>query len=168
MARPLKPSTPFAERLIEARGEMTREAAAAALGCLKDTLGGYERGRNFPDQATLAKIGEVYGVSLDWLITGRGQKCPAEAVQAPASAPATVDEELMAHVAEGIAGVYREENARIYPVPLVRAAARMYDDLVAAYDSPEERQVGLKGMLQQLRRELRSPGAAGANSKQVS
>ncbi len=144
----------------------SRAEIAEALGIPSSTLANYEQGRTFPDQETLAKMKDVLGVSLDWLVTGDANTRTPEAV--PTAVRAGVDEELMARVAEGIAEVYKAENARIYTGPLVRAAARMYDDLVAAYDSPEERQVGLKGMLQQLRRELRSPGAAGANSKQVS
>lgn len=73
MARPLKPATPFGERLIQARGKMGREAAAAALGIQANTLGDYERGRTSPNPDLLARIGDVYGVSLDWLIAGRGE-----------------------------------------------------------------------------------------------
>jgi len=80
---------------------------------------------------------------------------------------AQLDEALMNAVAEGIAEIYKAENARIYPLQLVQATSRMYADLVAAYDTPEERRIGLKGMLQQLRRDLRSPACGADTSKRL-
>ena len=159
MPRKLKPSTPFGERLIRARGDMSREAAGVALDLLVDTLGTYERGRAFPGHKTIVRIGDVYDISLDWLLTGREPMRPSKAAPPPPAATAAIDEELMNRVAEGIAEAYTAENARLYPLQLVQATSRMYADLVAACETPGDRQAGLKAMLQQLRRELRSPSA---------
>ncbi len=162
MARKLKPATPFAERLVQARGERTRPEVAEALGIPVSTLANYEQGRTFPDQETLAKMKEVLGVSLDWLVTGEEGERPAEAT------PSDFDETLLDRIANEIAEVYRAENARIFPLQLVNLAGRWYADLVAACATPEERSAGLKAMLQQLRRDLRSPQApGGANSKRL-
>ena len=70
MSRKLKPATPFAERLVQARGDRSRQEVAEALGCPVSTLANYEQGRTFPDQPMLAKMRDVLGVSLDWLLTG--------------------------------------------------------------------------------------------------
>lgn len=169
MARKLKPATPFGERLIQARGERSRQEVADALGCPVDTLGNYERGRTFPDQAMLAKMRETLGVSLDWLLTGEGEAhLDNVAIQPPTPPAGSFDEDLLDRIASDIAEVYREENARIYPLQLVQMAGRWYADLVAACPDPGERAGGLKAMLQQLRRELRSPQAPGsASSKRL-
>lgn len=180
MARPLKPTTPFGERLIQARGARSRDEVATEIGCPADTLGTYERGRAWPGQTTLIRIAEVLRVSLDWLITGKGEMRPLtpEAVKArldeleaaghirPMPGPA-VDEELLARVGEEIVELYRQENGRISQRQLARLQAQFYSDLVAAYDDPAERLVGLKGMIQQLRRDLRTPVAGGDSSKRL-
>ncbi len=44
MARKLKPRTAFAERLIAARGAMTRADFAVTLGLPLTTVAGWERG----------------------------------------------------------------------------------------------------------------------------
>lgn len=88
---------------------------------------------------------------------------------APAPAPSdAIDSRLLAAVHKGIAEIYKAENIRIYADPLADEVAGIYAELVATYDSAEDRQTGLKLMLNQLRRRLQAPGAAGANSKQVS
>lgn len=93
MARPLRPQNPFAERLIQARGEMSRVEVTQKLGVNIETLGGYERGKNAPPYSFLADIKDLYGVSLDWLITGKGEMRPSQAPvadpapTAPAAAP---------------------------------------------------------------------------------
>lgn len=129
----------------------------------RSTLETYLTGKAEPKASRLVAIAEAAGVSVQWLATGREPMRP----DAAAAQVASVDEDLMARVAEGIALIYKEENARIYTGPLVRAAARMYDDLVASCDTPDERHAGLKAMLQQLRRQLREPPAAdGSSGKQ--
>lgn len=80
-----------------------------------------------------------------------------------------IDRALLAAIHKGIAEVYRSENARISADPLADEVARIYDDLVAAYDTPDERLTGLKLMLHQLRRDLRATPAVGdGTSKQAS
>lgn len=78
-----------------------------------------------------------------------------------------IDRDLLAAVHKGVAEVYRAENARISADPLADEVARIYDDLVAAYDSPGERLSALKLALHQLRRGLQAP-ARGATRKEVS
>ncbi|ACI98503.1 phage-related hypothetical protein [Rhodospirillum centenum SW] len=75
-----------------------------------------------------------------------------------------VDEDLMGLLVDGIIAVYREENVGLPPRDLGRQAARMHADLVGAYDDPNDRKVAVKGMLAQLRRDLRE-APVGAESK---
>ncbi len=79
-----------------------------------------------------------------------------------------IDRDLLAAIHKGVAEVYRAENARISADPLADEVARIYDDLVATYDSPDKRLIALDLALHQLRRELRSPVAGGTSRKQVS
>jgi len=76
MARPSIAKTPFSQRLTavrEALGYKERKAFAVKLGMHPETLGGYERGDNFPDQAFLLRYKQEFSVNIDWLVTGEGE-----------------------------------------------------------------------------------------------
>ncbi len=156
MPRPLKPETAFSARLVDARRCMSREKFARLLEVPKSTLGNWERGRTFPPPEMLIKMAKVLNVSLDWLIAGCGERRPVMACgeSQPWSAP-RLDEELHGHIVEGVMTVYKEEEASLLPRHLGQHAARIHADLMAAYDAPEERQIGLKLALEHLRQELR-------------
>ena len=141
-------------------------AAAPIAGVSDEQLGKWRDGKSKPSFIGVAAMAQRAGVSLDWLWSGQIQPEPA---QAPPPSTGGIDKDLLARVHKGIAEVYREENARISADPMADEVARIYDDLVATYDSREERLTGLKLMLHQLRRELRTPPIAGtAKGKQAS
>ncbi|SDH29596.1 hypothetical protein [Roseospirillum parvum] len=77
------------------------------------------------------------------------------------------DEELHAHLVDGIIAVYREENVGLPPRDLGRLAARIHADLVAAYDDPDDRKVALKLALQHLRRDLRAAPTDGQSKRRA-
>lgn len=146
MARKLKPRTPFAERLIAARGQMARKELAARLEAPLTTVAGWERGVSFPPPEMLVRISGMLGVSLDWLIAGR-----APAGDASGTA---LDDALLARICEGIAELSHDEGGRISPAEQARLIARLYGDLVTAFDAGEERRIGLVALLRQVRREI--------------
>lgn len=149
MGRTLKPSTPFAQRLIEARGAVSRVELAGLLGCPVETLGNYERGRTFPDLAMLARLKRVLGVSLDWLLTGEGSM---RGIRDEGSSAYPLDERLLRQIAEEIVLLFEAEQRPLSPVDLVIMVAAWYNDLTVACRSAEEQVVGLRVMLQRLRR----------------
>lgn len=148
---------------------------ATRLCVNKNTIGNYERGERQPDSDFLARLRSEFGVSIDWLLTGEEPMMAADrqlvagpaaaSVQAAAAAstPAApvIDETLMGPIVEGISTVYKEEKVGVAPRHVGRLAARLHGDLVAVYDEPAERLVGLKALLQQLRRDLRATPDAG-------
>jgi hypothetical protein len=139
------------------------------LGVSLKTVQRYELDKTAVDAAFLQAICEKYpDISAAWLLTGKGEMHPPEVeTPAPQTQAAMIDEALIARIANGISTVYREENARISPVLLVQETTRVYADLVAHF-SPEDRDVGLKGMMIALRRDLRRPLIPGdANSKRL-
>lgn len=76
MARPETIKTDLARRLRAVReelGDPTREAFAGFLGVSTKTLGNYERGDNVPDAEALKAYKVVYGVNVNWLLTGDGE-----------------------------------------------------------------------------------------------
>lgn len=61
----------FAERLKAVREErgITQSQLAEALGVGRATIAGYEAGnRREPDYATLTKLADFFGISVDWLL----------------------------------------------------------------------------------------------------
>lgn len=91
MARPLKPKTPMAARLIEVRGVMDRDEFASLLGVPTSTLANYEQGERAPPIEVLRAIRQRTGVSLDWLIMGEGEMRPSQEIPpaSPEAAPPT-------------------------------------------------------------------------------
>lgn len=159
----------FRARLRDAvRSAGGPEEVALRAGIPRRSLGNYLAGPNEPKMSVLIKLCETLMVRVEWLATGEGPMRPGEEA-APAAAPAPapagrpgVDAALMRRVQEGVADVYKSENAKIYQGPLAEEAARVYNELVAACDDPADWQGALKVLLARLRRDLRAPPAAGA------
>ncbi len=147
------------------RAERSQKEFAEAFGVHEKTLAKYERGVTSPDSALLQAICDKHPeINPGWLLTGAGPMHHGAAGNRPVS---DFDEQLMEQIAHEIAEVYRQENGRLNGVQLVRATAHMYADLVDLYETTEERIIGLKALLQQLRRELRTPSADGGSGKRL-
>ncbi|WP_096701558.1 helix-turn-helix transcriptional regulator [Magnetospirillum sp. 15-1] len=167
MARDLKPKTPLAERLVAARLylQLGRDDLAKALGWNRSTLAKYEQGASQPDFGFLDRLQDGFGISLDWVITGRGVMCPDQDAAQPAAessaVPQGMDEGLLAAVIEGVIEAHGGELSRLPSPQLGRAIALMYADLVATYDSHADRMVGLRLALRNVCRDLLPPKAPG-------
>jgi len=147
-------------RIRQLRGDLSQVEFAAKLGVHKDLIGKYERGLSIPGGEILAKMRDVLGVSIDWLVTGWEPPPHWEADDETYLAKMKIDEELNARVVDGIARLYKELNIGLAPMDLGRLAARMYADVVNTFDDPDERRVGLKAFLAQLRKQLMEPANA--------
>lgn len=64
------------DRLAQVRGQLTQEAFAKSLGISLRTYIRYESEERLPDAELVAKVGEVYGVDMAWLITGKRAERP--------------------------------------------------------------------------------------------
>lgn len=141
-------------RLCGSVAELSRKSHLS-----RGVIGKYQNGESDPSRSRLIALAQAAGVRVEWLATGEGAMRPSDDEPKPAPAGG-IDRDLLAAVHKGVAELYRSENARISADPLADEVARIYDDLVGAYDTPEERQSGLKLALHQLRRELQAPAAA--------
>ncbi|MEK4233251.1 helix-turn-helix transcriptional regulator [Anoxybacillus sp. FSL W8-0703] len=63
----------FGDRLQELRNEMKlrQEDVAKKIGVGRTTYAMYEQGKREPDYETLLKIANFFGVSIDYLLTGK-------------------------------------------------------------------------------------------------
>jgi transcriptional regulator with XRE-family HTH domain len=155
----------LAERLKLVRGSLgfeRQEDFAERLGRSRNSISSYERGKAAPDGETLMRLASL-GINIQWLLTGEGEmlngsKTELAIPDRPPSSP--LDEDFLAAIADGVASVYKQENARISAGDKGRLIARIHNDLTAVYDDPDERLIGLKGALHTLRQGLRSTPAA--------
>lgn len=60
--------------MIEVRGFESRKAFSQRIGVNQFTLGNYERGSRLPDAGYLTFLAMSEGVSVDWLLLGRGNR----------------------------------------------------------------------------------------------
>jgi transcriptional regulator with XRE-family HTH domain len=62
----------FGARLKQARNrkEMTQEQVASRIGIDFTTISKYENDKSQPDNEILQKLAKLYGVSIDWLLSG--------------------------------------------------------------------------------------------------
>ena len=76
MSRAESTKRSFHNRVKEIRKsrDETQSDAAERFGLTQKTWSNYERGKREPSIDILERIGDVYDVSLDWLVRGRGSK----------------------------------------------------------------------------------------------
>ena len=60
-------------RELRASKTLTQRAVAVATGVTVATVTNWEAGR-IPDLSSAIKLADLFGVSLDWLVAGRGEK----------------------------------------------------------------------------------------------
>ena len=133
MARPLKPRTPLAERLIEVREKLgfkeNRSGFAEDLELLPDTLGSYERGVAAPSPEVLARYHKVFGVNISWLVSGQG---PALDDPSKAPAPSTeIDPLLMEALYKAVDRAYRDVGQRPPGHRIANAATTLFNVLLS-------------------------------------
>ncbi|WP_019221464.1 helix-turn-helix domain-containing protein [Bartonella senegalensis] len=82
MARPETESkTIFGKRLRYVRlalGDPSREALAKSFSMTKNSIAFYERGEREPNLSVLQTYRTLYGVNINWLLTGQGKMFDSE------------------------------------------------------------------------------------------
>lgn len=141
-------------RIRKVRAHLSQDAFARMLDVGLKTVQRYERDENRVDASFLQKICEKFpDISPQWLLKGQGP-ITLDANTFPNALGSVIDEMLLCRIAEGIVEIYHHEKTALPPILLVQMASRIYGDLLAAYETREERMIGMKGMLQRVRREL--------------
>lgn len=137
MARPMKPKTPFAERLIIARGDTTRDEIARLLDVHPGTYAHYERGDREPDLAFFELLSQRLDVDLNWLLTGVGEMRPRanarsnNAQQKPRPVLSLViDSELLKKIGRLLDALYADENGKLPADAKATEMARAYNLLL--------------------------------------
>jgi transcriptional regulator with XRE-family HTH domain len=169
MARPAKPKTALAQRLIELRGDHTKEEFATALGVNPGTYANYERGISEPKVELLDRIADLFNADLHWLLTGKPapNSRPTKAIaRAPASQSAVIDPDLLKQIARIITRAHAEAQIRLPADAQATELANAYNLLMAKAEDPADI-LELKSLLpwlethltKNLRQALKEPGA---------
>lgn len=66
----------LAERLRIVRGSMGQTEFAKKVGNSQSGISAYEKGQRKPDYETLIRVSKEFGVTLDWLLLGKGPMHP--------------------------------------------------------------------------------------------
>lgn len=141
-------------RIRDLRGTQTQAEFATQLMVSKNTIGMYERGERRPEAEVLARMHEVLGVDINWLLTGSGRmRRDEEPVKA--AEPAT-DARLIGRLTEGISRVFAETGQAAALHQIAERAARYHDRIVATVADPDDRLVEAGSVLAELRAELRA------------
>lgn len=67
----------LADRLRIVRGSMGQTEFAKKIGSSQSGISAYEKGQRKPDYETLIRVSTEFGVTLDWLLLGKGPMHPA-------------------------------------------------------------------------------------------
>lgn len=67
-------------RLLRQEAKLTQAVVADQIGISRSHLARIETGRDVPGRETLLAVGQIFGVSLDWLANGHGDPRPAMAL----------------------------------------------------------------------------------------
>ncbi len=71
----------LADRLRIVRGSMGQTEFAKKIGSSQSGISAYEKGQRKPDYETLIRVSTEFGVTLDWLLLGKGSMHPADQLE---------------------------------------------------------------------------------------
>lgn len=141
MARPAKPKTALAQRLIEFRGERTKEEFATALGINPGTYANYERGISEPRVELLGKLVELFEADLNWLLTGKVPSEVSGRLQISAEKKdksEVIDPDLLKQVARILERAHARAQIRLPADARAEELARAYNLLLAKAEDPAD------------------------------
>ena len=154
MARPAKPKTELAQRLIDVRGATPRDVFAKSLELVPGTYSNYERGDAEPSIAILQTIARNYGVNLHWLLTGGGGTTtdPSKAPK-PAKQPA-INQDMFRKVAQLVLTIHEAEGVKLPATALLDEQTGAYNALLSRAEDPTD-QAELESLLPWLETKLK-------------
>ena len=143
------------DRIRLLRSGLSQAEFASKLGVHKEMVGKYERCQNIPGGDILARMREVLGVDINWLLTGEGEMPPGLSTPSPTNSPGGINPDLYGRVTEAVSTAYKECGYTATLRQIAAEAAKIAADLSGPDLTPEELPAAIKGAMGQLRRRLR-------------
>lgn len=122
------------EKLRE-RKKLTQDDVAKKIGVARPTYANYERGEREPNRETLAKLADLFDVSIDYLVTGNNSAVDKDID------PEWLElwEEVQAKGLEIDAKAFLRTTARDgVTKSQLRNILRVYEDIAKRRDDPED------------------------------
>ncbi len=114
------------ERLRQLRGGISQLDFATKIGVNKELIGKYERGLNVPGGDILSRIHDATGVSLDWLISGKGNMLYNQ----PLSQRGSVNEVLLELVIQQVEQALEQSEVTLTRKKKVKLIAIIYELII--------------------------------------
>lgn len=133
-----EPKTPLGARLRGIRkklNDVEREKFAQSLGISKNTLAYYERGERTPDADVLERYRLIFGIDINWLLTGEGNMF-TNAATAPTSLR-IIDTNVLAEISGAVDDVYRSLGQHPSKKLITSVSADIYNAMLTA-DEPTD------------------------------
>lgn len=135
---------------IERAGGATRIAQVSAIPL--STLHNYLSGRSEPKRQAIATLARVLSLDPWWLLTGEERQTPTSDAN---SSGGMADPELLATIADGLLGLYREIGEPPNGLTLGRKCGQIHNAIRAsASANPDERRTMLRMAIALFRQEL--------------
>ncbi|SDX04482.1 DNA-binding transcriptional regulator, XRE-family HTH domain [Paenibacillus sp. PDC88] len=119
----------LSQRLLALRKEkkLTQQEISKLLKMARTTYSGYENGSREPDNETLDKIANFFGVSVDYLLgrTEQKKQVLSESSRVLIDSLNLTDEEIMSRIKFEVDGIALEEEDIIRFIALVRTERAM-------------------------------------------
>ena len=140
-------------KLIRAHFGMTQAEMASRMNVTIRPYQMYENGDRLPQADSLQALSEM-GISVDWLLTGKGEMRGESTAPAPASK--VVDEDLNGLLIEAVAAAYAAAGIKAGPREWGRVAAEIYNDIASVATSRDVWEEAIQIAALQLRRRLQA------------
>lgn len=99
----------LADRLRIVRGSMGQTEFAKKIGSSQSGISAYEKGQRKPDYETLIRVSTEFGVTLDWLLLGKGSMHPADQLEG-AMEEKTTDMSVVWDLQQRLLDALQEQN----------------------------------------------------------
>ena len=133
-------NTGIADRIKNARESLgfDQKSFAESIGVSSgSTISRWERGLNFPPADTLAVIQEKYGISVEWIVTGRGSM-KGETTRTPRVKPPLLDTDVLNQVIVGVEQALAEMGRVLKPEKKAELIILLYEHFVTKDEVEEE------------------------------
>lgn len=162
------------ERLATVIGSEKPYQWAARVSVPSATFSRFWTGRRLLRRSSFRDLADAAGVSLDWLLTGKGPMQISEQQdrdierrpQAQTTPPASgAEPELLALVIDAIQRTYKDAGARLSSLDLGRLSGEIHNEILAEGIAPEDWRGAVKMAAGKLRREIAATAADASSRK---
>ena len=139
---------PIGERIKKIRRGLKQSAFAKIIGVNQNTVSRWERGQVLSDEATLKKIADYGGVTVQWLLHGEEPAAAKYSIRTREHAPeeysaalTDIETALLTEVVDVVLQVIAARRLKFTPAQTARLIVKAYDDSRAAHERPTAYQV---------------------------